>query len=147
MRNKNKEAGPTNNSPDRLNRIVEGTSIKGDVKTDSNFRLDGYLDGTLTTTGKLVIGVTGKVDGEISCANADIEGELTGNINVDGLLILKSTARVKGNITAGKIGVENGAEFNGQCNMGATPIDTSSSSLVTENGQKEEVNEEEELVH
>lgn len=119
---KNKTAGPVN-SPDKLNRIVEGTSIKGDVTTDSNFRLDGFLEGTLNTTGKLVIGVSGKVEGEITCANADIEGELTGDIKVDGLLVLKSTARVKGNIIAGKIGVENGAEFNGICSMGGTPVE------------------------
>ena len=118
---KNKTAGPTN-TPDQLNRIVDGTSIKGDVKTDSNFRLDGRLDGTLKTSGKLVIGVTGKVEGEVNCSNADIEGEVDGNIIVEGLLILKATARIKGNIVAGKIGIENGAEFNGNCTMGGVPV-------------------------
>lgn len=118
---KNKTTGPTN-TPDQLNRIVEGTSIKGDVKTDSNFRLDGNLDGTLQTSGKLVIGVAGRVDGEVNCSNADIEGEVVGSIIVEGLLVLKSTARIKGNITAGKIGIENGAEFNGNCTMGGVPV-------------------------
>lgn len=123
MRKGNKNTGQTNSSPDRLNRIVEGTKIKGEIETDSNFRLDGSLEGTLNTAGKLVIGVSGKVEGEVTCSNADIEGELTGNIKVDGLLVLKSTARINGNIIAGKIGVENGAEFNGQCNMGGTPVE------------------------
>lgn len=139
MRKGNKNTGPTNSSPDRLNRIVEGTSIKGDVKTDSNFRLDGHLNGTLNTTGKLVIGVTGKVEGEITCSNADIEGEIVGDIKVDGLLVLKSTARVKGNIIAGKIGVENGAEFNGQCSMGGTPVEN----VTPYVSEKEEENETE----
>lgn len=106
------------NSPDRLNRIVEGTFIKGDVKTDSNFRIDGQLVGTLDTMGKLVIGVTGKIEGEIRCANADIEGEILGNIYVEGTLMIKSTAKIKGNIRASKIGMENGADFNGNCDMG-----------------------------
>ncbi|MEX1000829.1 MAG: polymer-forming cytoskeletal protein [Crocinitomicaceae bacterium] len=114
----------TTSSPDKLNRIVEGTNIKGDINTDSNFRLDGSLEGTLNTAGKLVVGVNGKVEGEIICNNADIEGEIIGNIKVDGILLLKSTARITGNIIAGKIGVENGAEFNGKCNMTGTPVTT-----------------------
>jgi cytoskeletal protein CcmA (bactofilin family) len=135
---KNKVAGPTG-SPDRLNRIVEGTSITGDVKTDSNFRLDGYLKGTLESTGKLVIGVSGKIEGEIVCGNADIEGEINGNIKVDGLLLLKSTAKINGNIVAGKIGIENGAEFNGNCNMSGSPV--AIDELPMENGQEETQNE------
>jgi len=133
---KNKTAGPTGNSPDQLNRIVEGTKIKGEVKTDSNFRLDGYLDGALDTSGKLVVGVTGKIEGEVVCANADIEGEVIGNIKVEGLLILKSTARVTGNITAGKIGIENGADFNGTCNMDGESISATNNSFAkgTANG-------------
>jgi cytoskeletal protein CcmA (bactofilin family) len=107
------------NSPDKLNRLVEGTSVKGDIKTDSNFRLDGELIGTLNTLGKLVVGPTGKIEGEIVCGNADIEGEVTGNIKVDGILLLKSTAKFRGNIIAQKLAIENGADFNGNCHMGA----------------------------
>ncbi len=107
------------NSPDKLNRLVEGTSVKGDIKTDSNFRLDGELIGTLNTLGKLVVGPTGKIEGEIVCGNADIEGEVTGNIKVDGVLLLKSTAKLRGNIIAQKLAIENGADFNGNCHMGA----------------------------
>ncbi|MCG8576745.1 MAG: polymer-forming cytoskeletal protein [Flavobacteriales bacterium] len=107
----------TVNSPDKLNRIVEGTNIKGDVKTDSNFRIDGELVGTLNTTGKLVVGSSGKIEGEIRCANADIEGYINGDIVVDGVLMIKSTAKIYGNITAGQIGIDVGADFKGQCNI------------------------------
>lgn len=107
------------NSPDKLNRLVEGTSVRGDIKADSNFRLDGELTGTLNTLGKLVVGVSGKIEGEIICGNADIEGEIRGNIRVDGLLLLKSTAKFYGNIIAQKLAIENGAEFVGNCSMGS----------------------------
>jgi len=136
-RGNGKVEGPTN-SPDQLNRIVEGTRIKGDVKTESNFRLDGILDGTLVTTGKLVIGVSGKVEGEISCNNADIEGEILGNIKVQGLLTLKSTAKITGNINAGKIAVENGAEFNGNCGIGNSPATNQKTNLINEVKEQEE---------
>ncbi len=104
------------NSPDKLNRIVEGTVINGDVKADSNFRVDGQLEGSLNTLGKLVIGPTGKIEGEIRCANADIEGEIVGNITVDGLLNIKSTAKISGTITTNQIGMEVGCTFSGICN-------------------------------
>ena len=132
-----KAAGPAN-SPDRLNRIVEGTSITGDVKTDSNFRLDGSLDGTLSSTGKLVIGVTGKIVGEIVCSNADIEGEIQGNIKVDGLLMIKSTAKIVGNIVAGKIGIETGAKFEGNCNMSDAPTEVTNAFVKEVESENEE---------
>lgn len=114
----------TTSSPDRLNRIVEGTNITGDVKSESNFRLDGSLVGTIDTAGKLVIGPTGKIEGEITCSNADIEGEIQGNIKVDGVLTLKSTAKVTGNIVTGKIEVHLGAQFNGNCQLGKGSVST-----------------------
>ena len=141
---KGNTAGPTN-SPDKLNRIVEGTSIKGDIKTDSNFRMDGSLDGTLEAAGKLVIGVSGKITGEISCANADIEGKIHGNIKVDGLLMLKSTAKIIGNIVAGKIGVETGAKFEGNCNMSNAPVEITNK--IAKESKAEIKSEEEQLVY
>lgn len=106
------------NSPDRLNRIVEGTSIQGDIKSDSNIRIDGKLMGTITTRGRVVIGKTGHIEGEIICQNADIEGTLVGKITVDQVLALKSTAKLKGDILTGKLAIEPGANFSGSCNMG-----------------------------
>ena len=130
-----------NNSPDKLNRIVDGTHIKGDVKTDSNFRIDGELIGTLDTTGKLVVGTTGKIEGEIKCTNADVEGYIKGDITVEGVLIIKSTAKIYGTITAGQIGIEVGADFKGQCNVqkmdGAISFDASNIEAVAAEEESE----------
>jgi len=106
------------NSPDRLNRIVEGTSIEGDIKCESNIRIDGKLKGTLNTTGRLLIGPKGEIEGEITCASADIEGSINGVIRVQELLSLKSTAKLQGDIVTGKLSIEPGAVFAGTCNMG-----------------------------
>jgi len=125
------------NSPDKLNRLVEGTSVKGDIKTDSNFRLDGELIGTLNVLGKLVLGPNGRIEGEIICGNADVEGEIVGNIKVDGVLILKSTAKIKGNIYAVKLGIENGADFNGNCYMGSATPDFSQPINVIKESESE----------
>ena len=109
-----------NGTPDKLNRIVAGTSIEGVVITDSNIRIDGRLKGSVNAKGRLVIGPTGSVIGDIICENADIEGVHEGKITVNGLLLLKSSAKLKGDIFTNKMAIEAGASFTGTCSMGAT---------------------------
>lgn len=121
-----------NDQPNKLNRFVEGTNIKGDIVSESNIRIDGELVGNLTTTGKLVIGPTGKVTGNIVCSNADIEGAINGTIKVDGLLSLKATAVLTGDINTHKIEVHNGADFKGTCNMTAETSQEFTSKITTE---------------
>lgn len=120
-------ANYNNQSPERLNRIVEGTHIEGDIKSDSNIRIDGYLKGTITVKGRLVLGPTGKIDGNISCKNADLEGKLNGTIVVDELLSLKSSSKLQGEISTNKLSIEPGAIFSGNCKMGAVLKDLTSS--------------------
>lgn len=110
------------NAPDRLNRIVEGTSIEGEIKADSNLRIDGFVKGLVQTKGRLVIGTNGKVEGDIICQNADVEGEIVGTIKVEELLSLKATARLAGKIVTHKLAIESGAEFTGTCDMGGTNV-------------------------
>ena len=133
-------ANYNNQSPERLNRIVEGTHIEGDIKSDSNIRIDGYLKGTITVKGRLVLGPTGKIDGNINCKNADLEGKLNGKIEVDELLSLKSTAKLQGEISTNKLSIEPGAIFSGNCKMGAVLKDlTNSEDNLVDN---KETNEE-----
>ena len=106
------------NSPELLNRIVEGTTIEGQINSKSNIRVDGFLKGTIITQGRLVLGPQGKIEGEIQCNNADIEGTLNGTIQVKELLTLKSSAKLQGDISTNKLAIEPGAVFSGTCSMG-----------------------------
>lgn len=115
---KNTNMKSSNSAPDRLNRIVEGTNIVGDFKAQSNIRIDGFVKGTVKTEGKLVIGNTGVIEGDIECENADVEGKIVGNLVVNGLLTLKQTADIEGDIKTQKLAIEPGAKFTGQCKMG-----------------------------
>ena len=121
------------NSPDRLNRIVEGTSIEGDIRSDSNIRIDGRLKGTIHTKGRLVIGTSGVIEGEINCENADIEGVFIGKINVNQLLSLKATAKLTGDIITSKLAIEPGAMFSGACSMGGMIKDLKNSEPMKQN--------------
>ena len=125
-----------NQSPERLNRIVEGTIIEGDIKSDSNIRIDGYVKGTINVKGRLVLGTTGKIDGNIYCKNADLEGKLNVTIEVDELLSLKTTAKLQGEISTNKLSIEPGAIFSGNCKMGAVLKDLTSSDETIKETEK-----------
>ncbi|MBI9054844.1 MAG: polymer-forming cytoskeletal protein [Bacteroidales bacterium] len=101
-----------------VNLIVAGTEITGDVNSNSDIRIDGSMTGNLKTTGKIVIGETGKVNGEIDCKNSEVLGEVHGKIKVGELLSLKATAKIFGDIITKKLAIEPGSKFTGNCKMG-----------------------------
>jgi cytoskeletal protein CcmA (bactofilin family) len=101
----------------KTNRIVEGTIIQGNINSPADFRLDGQLIGNFNSKGKIVIGPTGSVKGDIICKNADIEGTFEGKIQVLEILNVKAKAHIKGEVVCGKLSVEPGAEFSATCIM------------------------------
>jgi cytoskeletal protein CcmA (bactofilin family) len=101
----------------KTNRIVEGTTIKGDIISQADFRLDGELIGNFQTKGKIVIGPAGSVTGDIICKNADIEGKFKGKIQVLEVLNVKNKASIHGEVICGKLSVEPGADFSASCAM------------------------------
>lgn len=101
-----------------VNIIGNGTEIKGDIKSTGDLRIDGFIKGSIKSSGKVVVGHTGKVEGDITCQNADISGEVKAHIKVSELLSLKSNAIVSGDIFANKLAIEPGAVFTGACKMG-----------------------------
>ena len=100
-----------------INIITAGTLIKGDITASGDFRLDGTLEGNIQLNGKLVVGDSGVVNGNILCVNANIIGTVNGNLSVKELHSLKATARVKGDILINKLSIEPGALFTGKCRM------------------------------
>ena len=100
-----------------INILGPGAIVKGEIQVNGDFRIDGTLNGSIQCKGKIVVGPTGKIDGEIQCQNADFSGEVTATVKVNELLTLKETARFSGDITTGKLAIEPGAKFSGTCKM------------------------------
>lgn len=100
------------------NQIAKGTRIQGDIKTEGVLRIDGTLIGSVESTGKLVVGPSGKIEGSIRCNSANISGEVKAKIIVKELLTLQASAKLQGEITTGKLAIEPGATFSGSCSMG-----------------------------
>jgi len=106
--------------------IGTGTTLKGDISSNSDLRIDGTVIGNVQSTAKIVIGVNGLVEGDISGNQADIVGKVSGNIRTKELLQLRGESVVTGNLYAGKLQVEPTATFNGQCHMGANVVEMTS---------------------
>lgn len=108
------------------NKISQGTTLVGNIKSNGGFRIEGAVEGTINTPAKVVIGSTGTLDGALSCENADIEGRVTGKIHVTGTLTLRGSAHIEGEVITQKLAVEPGATFNATCTMGKTAVKESS---------------------
>jgi cytoskeletal protein CcmA (bactofilin family) len=115
-----------------INAIGQGSTIKGDIITEGDLRVDGTLSGKINTKGLLVLGEKGLVEGEVTCQNALIAGTVKAKIQVSELLSLKSTANLQGDIITNKLSIEPGASFTGSCSMGASIKNISS----TESNEK-----------
>jgi cytoskeletal protein CcmA (bactofilin family) len=105
------------NSFSQQNTIAQGTTFNGDLTSEGDFRIEGSINGSLTTSGKVVIGKTGALEGVLTCDNVDVEGKFKGTLDVSGTLNLRSSAHVEGEVQIGKLAVEPGATFNANCIM------------------------------
>ncbi|MEW2920685.1 polymer-forming cytoskeletal protein [Muricauda sp. ANG21] len=127
----NKKPRPMNEFGGQPNRIEKNTKIKGDITSEADFRIDGKLEGNVKTSGKVVIGKDGYINGKVECVNADIEGKFNGELNVKDLLSLKASAIIEGTVSVAKLAVEPGATFNAACTMGKGVSTGTSSSSAT----------------
>jgi len=113
------EAMKNKNTTAVINMIGTGTVVTGDIQSKGDIRIDGTLKGSIKTSGKVVLGKDGVVEGDVVCANADVSGTIKAKISVAQLLTLKSTAKLNGDIITNKLSIEPGASFTGSCSMGA----------------------------
>lgn len=108
----------TSDSAHEHNRIVEGAVFEGSIQSPVDIRVDGTIKGNVRVQGKLVVGPTGSVEGEVVAAEASIAGKLRGSLEVKGLTTLAQTAQVQAELYTGQISIEAGAQFSGNCHMG-----------------------------
>ena len=121
MLEKQKEETSKNKKPKKMERnvIAKNTTIKGEIISDGDYRIDGVLEGDLKTKGRVIIGSGGVVNGTIEALNTDIEGTFSGQLTVEKILTVKAIAKISGEVVVGKLSIEPGATFNASCTMKA----------------------------
>ena len=116
---------PASHASSPLTTISEGTVLDGQIKIEGDIKIEGTVKGTVTSKGKVIISGSGKVDGDIICQSAEIGGVVGGKLKIADILVLKGNATIDGDINTGKLVIENGVKFNGNCTMG-TPMASAS---------------------
>ena len=100
-----------------ISRISAGTIIKGEILSPYDIRIDGAFEGKVQTKGRVVIGETADIKGDIICENIDLWGKIEGNLYVKDTLSLMEGCSVNGNLNTKRLSVELGSVFNGNCRM------------------------------
>ena len=100
-----------------VNRISGGTEFRGALTSTCDIRIDGFFEGKLNTTGKLVIGESSKLVGDVIGKSCDIWGTLQGKVIVKETFGLRKNGSITGNVACQKVFIEDGAIFNGSCKM------------------------------
>ena len=98
--------------------VASGTTIEGKFNASENVRLDGQIKGEVKCSQRLVMGESGRIEGNIQTKDAIILGNIEGEIVVEGTLHLKGTAFIKGKIQAKYMIVDEGAQYIGECKIG-----------------------------
>ncbi len=126
-----------NIEPPKINLVGAGTTIMGNINCAGDIRIDGTLIGNINSTGKIIIGTSGKIEGDVACANADLFGVITGNIKVNELLTIKANSTLKGDIETNKLSIEPNGNFTGKCITNAVVKDIKNNIAKPLNAEKQ----------
>lgn len=120
---------PASNSAATM--IGAGTTLKGDIQSQQDLRIDGTVIGNVRSAAKIIIGQGGVIEGDLESTQCDVNGKVSGNIRCRELLQLRGESMVTGNLYAGKLQIEPSATFNGQCHMGANIVEMGNNEQIT----------------
>src|SRR5438046_1682312 len=114
--------GPSNSTfmPTQSGAILSrGVSIKGSVKFLNELLIDGEVEGTIDSPGKLSIGEHAQINGEIRAKSVKVRGTVQGNIFATERCELQSGCTLRGDIEAPRLVVDENATFLGSAKVTA----------------------------
>jgi len=118
-----KSKSESNQGLQSISIISADSTIKGDMESDGDIRIDGKLIGNVNCKAKIIIGQQGIVEGNLKGNQADVLGTINGDIKMTGQLNLLGKSIINGNIHVGKLQMESTVIFNGKCVMGASVVE------------------------
>ena len=119
-----------------ITQIGNTVTIKGDISGKSDVRIAGNVNGSVNIEGELIIEKSGYVEGEVKTINAVVAGRVKGNIDVAEKLVLESSSQYVGNIKTKQLIIQEGAIFQGNCNMGSPEAPAAKESSAPANGKE-----------
>ncbi len=99
------------------NLIAAGTTIQGVIKARGNVRIDGGIEGELSSDGHVLVGKGAEVRASLSAQSAQVAGVVHGDIRVERRLEILQTGRVWGDVQVGSLQIAEGGLLRGACVM------------------------------
>lgn len=97
--------------------IGAGTEITGEISMRGDFRIEGKIEGSVSTRGEVVISDRGSLKGEIEADSVVIEGRMEGAVRARQVVRLKRGCRVSADLKSPAVELEEGGGFNGRIDM------------------------------
>jgi cytoskeletal protein CcmA (bactofilin family) len=114
-----KKQSSSRQSIEEITNLLEAsTVVRGDLKSERGFRVDGRIDGSVESAAAIVIGEKGHVSGDVRGSDVIVVGRVDGNIYAAGHLDIRATGVVIGDVTATSVRIETGGVFRGTSRMG-----------------------------
>jgi cytoskeletal protein CcmA (bactofilin family) len=105
------------------NILSKGVKINGKLKIEGSIHIDGELEGRIEVSELLIVGKTGKIQGEIYTKDCLISGRIEGNLYCTGKVEFKAGAILKGDLSCKQLIIEEGVIFDGNCKMSERRIE------------------------
>ena len=98
---------------------IIGASVKveGDLNSEGDIRVEGFVTGKIKTNKNLFVGPTAKIEADVEAENADLAGSVSGQVKVKGTLQIRETGKIDGDIACAILSIAEGAHFSGTCSM------------------------------
>ena len=94
-----------------------GSHMTGELRFDDTFRVDGKLTGKVTSTGELVVGERGEIDGELDVGTVYVSGTVRGKVTAGTKIEVTAGGQLLADVETPSLVIEDGAYFEGQCSM------------------------------
>lgn len=101
----------------QVNLIGEGTTVHGEILAQGDLRVAGTICGDVSCKGRIVVTVSGVIEGIVKAQEADVAGKVTGDIYLERKLVLREGGRLTGDAHVKVLAIEEGAHFDGRCIM------------------------------
>ena len=108
---------PHNGAPERASVLGPTIFFKGELCADEDLLIQGRVEGSITHTQRLTVGVQGTVKANIRAQTIIVEGTVDGDLQAEKSVVVKETAKVCGNIFAPTVSILEGASFSGSIDM------------------------------
>ena len=99
--------------------VGKATEIKGDLKSSGSMRIDGRVEGTVETSGDLIVGEGGVVVANVQASSVLVAGEVQGQVRATARLEVAATGRIRGDVETPVLVVNEGGRLDGKCTMTA----------------------------